>query len=441
MMKAYKAESRRQKAEQSVNDSRLHVFTFSLVQTRTSPLDPRLLARRGISLMEVLVSIGIVAIGLVSVLSLLPVGGYQAARAETEVRKSTLGQNAVQDLRTRGVLDMRNWVRFEPSSPTTTKWVDYATPSVPPELFHPPLVIDPLMVAAGSSNVTNSNVVEKFPMHRIGGSEPVFKRLTLRQASNLAVVSGVNVYSPNPTLADFLASASDDVVASRPDDSSEPAVGEYFHDNATPLPNLLKRASEGQYTWLITLAPTELEVDHIAPQSRRHYLMSLVIFQRRVIPSQAAFDPTISDEQMANVELLTADGLGGGDMRLYDSAANAEAKLELARGGNWLMLCRYEPTGDLAPGGHPIWPVIGWYRIVSAESSEVPTGGRSGNLERYVTLSGPDWRAPVTSGANAWIPSSPPAPYTYNTYACLFDNIVAVYQRPIWIEGPSQFSQ
>lgn len=388
---------------------------------------------RGISLMEVLVSIGIVAIGLVSVLSLLPVAGYQAARAETEERKSALGQNAIQDLRNRGVLDMNNWVRFDQLSSTSTKWLRFSDGTADPK-YNPPLVIDPLMVAAGSINPANSARVEKFPMNGLGGSEPVFKRLTLAQASTIAGYIPPTppfrpYFSPNPSLADLLSIASDDVATSRPDDASLPAVGEYFHDNTTPIPNNLKRASDGQYSWIITLAPTELELDHITPQPRRQYLMSLVIFQRRVIPSQFAFDPTLSDEQMVNVELLSADGYGGGDMRLYDTTGAAEAKLELARASNWLMLCRYEPTG----GTPSIWPVISWYRLVSAESSETPISGTG--LERYVTLSGPDWRAPST----AW--PAPPNPYNYDTYACLFDNIVAVYQRPVWLEGPSQWSQ
>src|SRR5690349_15601710 len=75
IMKTHHAKSSRQRAEQGTPMSPVH---------RQLTPDSRLLtpaARTGISLMEVLVSIGIVAIGLVSVLSLLPVGGYQAARA------------------------------------------------------------------------------------------------------------------------------------------------------------------------------------------------------------------------------------------------------------------------------------------------------------------------------------------------------------------------
>ena len=46
-------------------------------------------ARRGITLMEVLISIGILAIGLTSVVSLVPAGQTQAARAVILDRAAT----------------------------------------------------------------------------------------------------------------------------------------------------------------------------------------------------------------------------------------------------------------------------------------------------------------------------------------------------------------
>jgi type II secretory pathway pseudopilin PulG len=60
-------------------------------------------ARRGITLMEVLISIGILAIGLTSVVSLVPAGQSQAARAVILDRAATAAANGLADAVTFGL--------------------------------------------------------------------------------------------------------------------------------------------------------------------------------------------------------------------------------------------------------------------------------------------------------------------------------------------------
>jgi type II secretory pathway pseudopilin PulG len=60
--------------------------------------------RRGISLMEVLISIGILAIGLSSVVAILPAARSQAARAVVLDRAAALAANALADAATFGLL-------------------------------------------------------------------------------------------------------------------------------------------------------------------------------------------------------------------------------------------------------------------------------------------------------------------------------------------------
>ena len=61
-------------------------------------------SRRGITLMEVLISIGILAIGLTSVLSLIPAGKSQVTQALIFDRSTTLAANALADAATFGLL-------------------------------------------------------------------------------------------------------------------------------------------------------------------------------------------------------------------------------------------------------------------------------------------------------------------------------------------------
>ncbi|MEI6882575.1 MAG: prepilin-type N-terminal cleavage/methylation domain-containing protein, partial [Bacteroidota bacterium] len=65
--------------------------------------------RRGITILEVLISIGILAVGLASVLALLPAGASQARKAMVEDRRTTLGENALEDVQARGFLNPVNW--------------------------------------------------------------------------------------------------------------------------------------------------------------------------------------------------------------------------------------------------------------------------------------------------------------------------------------------
>ena len=59
-------------------------------------------ARRGITLMEVLISIGILAVGLTSVVALVPAGKSQAARSVTLDRSASMATNALADAITAG---------------------------------------------------------------------------------------------------------------------------------------------------------------------------------------------------------------------------------------------------------------------------------------------------------------------------------------------------
>lgn len=64
---------------------------------------PPLISRRGITLMEVLIAIGILAVGLTSVVSLVPAGQSQAARAVVLDRGAAMVANALHDAVTYGL--------------------------------------------------------------------------------------------------------------------------------------------------------------------------------------------------------------------------------------------------------------------------------------------------------------------------------------------------
>ena len=61
-------------------------------------------SRAGITLMEVLISIGILSVGLTAVITIIPAAGSQAQKALTESSKANVGLTAIDDAITRGIL-------------------------------------------------------------------------------------------------------------------------------------------------------------------------------------------------------------------------------------------------------------------------------------------------------------------------------------------------
>ena len=158
------------------------------VNTRRA-VSSRLPARSAITLTEVLISMGILALGLLGVAAMFPVGGYYMQRAEIADRGSQIGQAAMSDLLARGMLNPRAWrvmtpypvERAKPTSPNAWFVVDGTNPSAtftrpfaatlavalrePAAITDPTLiskqfgsafVIDPMGVAAMAQPGTNS---------------------------------------------------------------------------------------------------------------------------------------------------------------------------------------------------------------------------------------------------------------------------------------------
>ncbi len=87
------------------------------VESRRNPQ-----SRRGISLTEVLIAMGIMTVGLLGVASVFPVGGWYMQRAEISDRGSAIAQSVMSDLVARGMLNPSAWFVMVPnaSSATTT---------------------------------------------------------------------------------------------------------------------------------------------------------------------------------------------------------------------------------------------------------------------------------------------------------------------------------
>jgi hypothetical protein len=189
--------------------------------------------RAGITLMEVLISIGILSIGLASVVALIPAGGSQAKKTVIEDRRGAMGAGAIADVVNYGMLNPAAWT------------------TIPPAPYR--VVIDPIG----------------------NGSFPSAAGLAAITVSN--IVAGSNV-------ANLVFSAADDLVydddTTKADPTTEPPVPKRTSDSA-------RRLSEGGYSWLATLVPAG------AASPSQFYTLSVVEFYRRP-PSSAALSATVS---------------------------------------------------------------------------------------------------------------------------------------------------
>jgi hypothetical protein len=375
--------------------------------------------RQGISLLEVLISIFILAVGMLSIASLLPVGGYQAQKATIEDRKSVIGQNAFHEFRTRGMANAQNW-RISPTLPA-------------PQTFPQPrsVAIDPLALTAphpvgrdpSGPNGPNGNASAQFPrptpsatnapwMSRIGlksvSKEPVTKELTPSEALQAYQFAQQIFISRDET-----------VFEENQVDPDAPAISKWELD-ASGQP--MRRQYGGDFSWLATLTPVYF---NLTPPGQwvwsAEYHLSLVIFYKRNLTALAneqgvAYERQVAVKQQNPDVELAGFGLGGGELLLEGSAADTEVKQ-----GNWVMVCGYYGNPSLNK------PVFRWYRVATVGAFDLVDNARP------VTLAGPDW-------IGATNPSKPSQWVCKPSHVAIFEGCVAVFEKTVHLEGPSVWS-
>jgi len=200
--------------------------------------------RAGITLLEVLISLGILSIGLASVVALIPAGGSQARKAQVEDRRGALGAAALNDIIARGVLNPAKWSN------------DFGTPN----LYR--LVIDPLG----------------------NGTFPPATGLTLVTIGSIADGS---------VAAGDVFRGQDDLVYDATQSEDNPPVPMFIGND--------KRTSEGNFSWLATLVPTT------TASNPQYFRLTIVEFHRRDAASSFSVNAFVVPSPSA-LPSLTATG-------------------------------------------------------------------------------------------------------------------------------------
>ncbi len=413
--------------------------------------------RRGVSLLEVLFSVGVIAIGLLGVIALYPLALGQIGTGVVADRAARAGQNAVERFSASGMArpDQLLWFRNTPSSPSTSAAAvdpSVAEPVLLPEGPNSGFLIDPMFVAVNRHTYDTTYNAQLFPYYQRqqpipnpitpaspypSQYDPRLRRVTLRSAAAASTIM-------NAAQAELLFRSDDDLSFELPPDRNAPPDQIFGANNA-------RRQYEGTISWMATLVP-QLNIINPSEQftdanangrwdtgesyndSNSNsqfdkgtapgdlYQLSIIVMDRR--DSSMAMNNV--NEQIANVAAFHNGGLGGGDVTL---GADTLEQLQV-KPGQWLMLMATpHPKTSSAPG----ISLFHWYRVIDAED-EPRVGTSVYPYERDVVLQGPDW--PVAYFASL----SSPAPDQRPTRAVLMSNVVAVYERTIRLEQSGLWS-
>lgn len=343
--------------------------------------------------MEVLISMFILAIGLMGVAALIPAGRHEIVEGMKLENAAMVGRSAFRDLQVRGYLNPRNW-RQAPAS-TQVLYDPAGNLDEPFRLLNPgggvarshqaTYCIDPLgrTAAAGSYPLS-------FPAVGAGGTMPPLMRV-------LPIKPLVNGWPESRAAFDTIFRSSFDQVTD-PNTASKdlPPTQKYFPDGGG-LP--LRRASNGNYSWLATIVS-----DPTKPAADVQVTVSVAVFHKRDLSSVGA------GEHSATVKgfPVPVPMLSGGEAVIEDLPVDASGNVRPLRPGQWIMLAGTMSVGPPAINHYR------WYRVLSAANYDTAAN------EQRVTLAGHDWAIDSTPGnpVKVWI----------------FDNIVSVYEKNMPLE-------
>lgn len=377
--------------------------------------------RDGISLIEILVSIGVISVGLMSVVLLIPIAQHKAERGAQADRAAIAGRRAVRDFSIQGLDKFENWYSEAMSQVYLQSNGLWANPSNE-QFRYLSFCYDPLyLTQVGTNNRWYFPYGTQFdtgttaqPMFRI--SRSLFPNPFAQQSSWW--ISGVqNPWSsqawPQRT------SYTDPFILNQDD-----LTFDQDNENRIPLQTVLrdsnqgiaKRFANGHYSWMATMVPQH----HIDSDL---YRLSIVVFHKRQIVNPEVNQ--IDSEHTVDVTQLYSGGIAGGDMWVTAiddrEFGRDDQHLVDLRAGDWVLLSGLKVMFDQNSASNPNIPVrtYRWYRVTAVDDPElVPNNAATstGPAQREITLQGQDWDINAA-----------------NTQMILVRDVVGVYERMVRI--------
>lgn len=298
-------------------------------------------ARSGLSLLEVLFSMGILLVGLMGVAAMIPAGRHEILQGTKVDHATAVGRAAIRDLRIREFHEPSQW---RDSTGTGTVFSGGAFTSTGGYV-----AIDPLGLASGfgatfptSAGGISLTRVYPMPQPSLPADQWALADVLFRNGDDL-------VFQPNATIRD-----------------------------GSPVQQLFssaKRGSTGDYSWLATITPGNYAAPTLSPSS-----VSVAVFYKRDLTNPTSSEPA----PLA----VTFPGLSySGTAPFAGSEVQVASPVKPLRPGQWVML-----AGDIAVPA-PAGRYARWFRVISAATVDPSTG------KQQATLAGvEDWNVLPPSG-------------------------------------------
>jgi hypothetical protein len=317
-------------------------------------------SRSGVSLMEILISIGILSIGLLGIATLIPLGKMSMRETEKSDRTGACGRAALREVEVRRMLDRATW------------FGDYGT-----GVF----VIDPLYYAANTIAALPARLATDPPLApNLGGAIatpllPPVPRITLTSLM-LRTTDPPATTQMKQALAGQLVGWQDELLFALPKEMNPPPANAGDRPIAQVSSGIQDR--DANFSWFVTVGP--------AAQPGA-FNVCVVVCHRRVLtqtfnsPNWFPDGEETTTPSITNVTSLSGP-IGRGGLSIQVSA-KWPTKWTL-KNDDWILL--YSTNSFTNQIGH-----AGWYRVVHAGLDGTNTN---------ITLVGPDWCG--GDGMNPW---------------------------------------
>ena len=399
--------------------------------------------RRGVSLLEILICVGILSIGLLGVAALIPAGHFAVVETTKADRSVACAKAAKTEVQLRGMLKPEEW-RYYDGTVYDHAYVPGCT-----------IILDPLGLATAIDDGNGANAAS---IQLNASTLPNYSHIYRLTTDNLRL---------SVPLSDLICHWADDTLIKIDDTNPDQRPRQIFAsnhatDNSGPYPTiatddtpiqgtLLTRKSQGDFSWFLTVTPNMTEVLHQANEIQ-NLDVSVAVCYKRIIDFSAA-GGTIPLERRVYVDLDPTSfsgisGAGASDIPLAmpDSTTSINEYLEV-KPGQWIMLVGQVQDDNINIMGGTIAPcrtIAKWYRILSVDD-ELDDKTRSGSRKdinfsntvatekgqiRWVTVTGPAWQ-PTEIPYN---PATAQPGVIYNTQAVIVDSVIGVFTETMTVE-------